>query len=110
MTPADSVQERTLRELVALHADVRIRLVGMKGGFRVEIESAGLGKVLSNTRGRVRQFASLNTATDLLRELGVLRFEVDASNYEPGRIRSARPDRAEALKRTRTRPKQQELI
>jgi hypothetical protein len=110
MKTEDCVQERTLRELIGLRPDVRIRLIGLKGGFLIEIESAGVGKVLGSSRGQVRHFASLNTATDLLRQLGVTRFEVDAAKYEPGRIRSARPDRAEALKKTRTKPKQQELI
>jgi hypothetical protein len=66
--------------------------------------------VLGNSRGNLRQFASLNTAVDFLRRVGVARFEVDAEEYERGRTRKPRPDRAEALRGTRTRPRQQSLI
>lgn len=47
---------------------------------------------------------------DFLRQVGIEMFEVDARFYQPGRIRKARPDRAEALRKTRTTPRQQELL
>jgi len=67
-------------------------------------------KNLVTSRGEVRLFANLNTAVNFLRQQGLTRFQVDATNYEPGRLRKARPDRAAALRNTRTSPRQPELL
>src|SRR5690349_1080862 len=104
---AKPLREGTLRELVNIGAVSGVRLVGGKGGFALQVACAGIDRTLGSTRGVVRQFASLNTAVDFLRRFGIERFEVDASGYQAGRTRKPRPDRAEALKRTRTRPQQQ---
>jgi hypothetical protein len=48
----------------------------------------------------------LATSTFIL-EMGVSRFEVDMTGYQPGRLRKARPDRAQALRLTRTKMQQQ---
>jgi len=66
-------------------------------------------KTLVTSRGQVRLFASLGTAGLFIRDLGISRFEVDMSQYQPGRLRSARPDRAVALRLTRTKMQQQPL-
>jgi hypothetical protein len=110
----ESLTESTLRELCSAGAVREFVVVGMRqGGFGVRIGyGAGerqIEKVLGTSRGGVRRFGSLDTAGAFVRELGAERFGVDMSNYEPGLVRAPRPDRAEALKKTRTRPKQGSL-
>ena len=107
---SQTVREVTLRELIESNSIDSVCVVGQYGGFAVTVRYGQSERTLASTRGEVRKFASLNTATDLLRRLGILKLEVDAKAYEPGRIRGARPDRAEALRRTRTTPKQQALL
>jgi hypothetical protein len=107
---SDKIREATLRELTAAHSPCEVRLVGEAGGFTVALDFGPITKVLTSTRGQVRRFASLNTAAEFLKQLGISRFEVDATQYERGRMRKPRPDRAEALRRTRTTPRQQELL
>lgn len=66
-------------------------------------------KTLATSRGAVRLFASLDTASAFVKDLGIERFEVDMTDHQPGRLRSARPDRAEALRLSRTKMQQQIL-
>jgi hypothetical protein len=110
----ESLPESTLRELCSAGAVQDVVVVGMQqGGYGVRIAYGAGGrqieKVLGTSRGGVRRFASLDTAGAFVRELGAQRFGVDMSDYEPGLVRAPRPDRAEALKKTRTRPKQESL-
>lgn len=106
----DKVKEALLRELIKAGSPCTACVMGEVGGFSITFHYGTLSRTLSSSRGGTRRFASLNTAADFLKQLGINRFEVDARYYEPGRIRKARPDRAEALRKTRTIPRQQELL
>jgi len=55
-------------------------------------------RTLETARGATRLFASLDTAASFIRDIGLPRFVVDMTEYQPGRLRRARPDRSEALK------------
>lgn len=100
-------QNVSLATFKALASDKQfgsIRAVGVKGGFTVTISGQSKVWQLVNARGVPRTFASLNTLSEALMALGVTEFEVSASTYEKGRLRKARPDRSEALKKTRAQP------
>jgi hypothetical protein len=106
----ETIKESTLKELMRSGSACRACVKGEIGGFSITFLYGCLSRTLSSSRGGMRKFASLNTAMEFLRQLGIERFEVDARLHEPGRIRKARPDRAEALRKTRTTPRQQELL
>jgi hypothetical protein len=93
------LQESALRELISAGLVGSLVARGGKGGFVLEMSFGERHAVLANTRGRRRVFASLETIAALLRRLGQLRFTVDISNYEPGRIRAPRPDLSSTMKR-----------
>src|SRR5688500_3699505 len=103
------MRQQTLRDLVAEGRVARARVVGLRGGYGVVVTDGPVERLLATSRGETRLF-TLDAATKFLRDIGLPRFEVDASNYEPGRLRSPRPDRAEALRRTRTNPHQPSLV
>lgn len=108
---SETIKESVLRELASANTTLAVRVVGQHGGgFAVIVEYGAIEKTLAGTRGELRVFASLDTAAGVLRKIGVTRFEVDSAGYEPGLVRRPRPDRAEALKKTRTRPRQQALL
>lgn len=109
MNPRGNLTEVFLRQLVRTPLQVRALVQGTKKGFQVVAYIGEEEKLLERSRGGPRLFASLDTAAAFVREIGLPRFEVDMTDYQPGRLRKARPDRAEALKRTRTRMKQQSL-
>lgn len=103
------LRELVLRELVAIGSVSSVLLVGCRGGFVITV-LAGETRTLSTARGQPRIFSNLNTATVYLRGLGIERFEVDARGFVPARLRNARPDRAAALRLTRTIPRQSALL
>jgi hypothetical protein len=104
------IKEKTLKELVAAGAVRSAAVVAQGPGFALLVRYGAAERSLANKQGEPRLFASLDTVVPLLKKLGLSKFEVDATEHEPGRLRKARPDRAEALKRTRTLPHQPSLI
>lgn len=106
---SQSIKAQLLRELVGATENVGATAIGTQGGFKLLFSIGQVTRTLVSSRGGTRFFASLDTAAAFCREVGVNEFEVDLSNYEPGRLRAPRPDRSEALKKTRTRLRQQPL-
>src|SRR5688572_30236223 len=102
------IRESTLRELAQAQMIERVRLLGQEGGYVIRAQCGQIYRTLCSSRGEVRVF-TLESASNLLRDIGIPRFEVDAERYQRGRIRKPRPDRAEALRKTRTRPRQATL-
>lgn len=106
-----TIKEPVVREFIHSGGEVRAKVTGQQRGFSVvfQIGTSCTEKSLVTTRGTVRLFAALDTAGAFVRDLGIACFEVDMTGHQPGRLRRARPDRAEALKHTRTRLHQQSL-
>jgi hypothetical protein len=105
----NAIKGATLRELISASYVETVRVVGSKGGYIITVRRGANECVLAGARGAVRLF-TLTTAAKFLGELGLRKFEVDVTEYEPGRLRKPRPDRAEALRKTRTTLKQANLI
>lgn len=104
------IREPVLRELIqASERGIAATVAGRERGFALVVHLGATDKVLSTSRGAVRLFASLDTASAFVKDLGIERFEVDMTDHQPGRLRSARPDRAEALRLARTKMQQQDL-
>jgi hypothetical protein len=104
-----SIREQVLRELVQAAAQVSATVMGQEKGFAVIVRLGNIEKTLATSRNSVRLFASLDTAGTFIRDLGIPQFEVDMTKHQPGRLRKPRPDRAEALRLTRTKMRQQPL-
>src|SRR5690348_4302522 len=103
------IRETTLRELASVASVHSACAVGQKGGYSITIQCGNERCTLAATRGAVRLF-TLENAAKFLAAIGIPKFEVDASAYQPGRLRKPRPDRSEALRRTRTTLKQASLL
>ncbi|SRR5260221_1817484 len=103
------IKEIVLKELVGASAGVNARIIGKQNGFQIILQFISGEKTLINSRGDIRLFASLDTAASYVGDLGLLQFEVDISHYKAGRLRRPRPDRAEAMRKTRTKLHQQSL-
>jgi len=110
MEKQPSVPETVLRELAEAGSIGPVCIKGHPSGFSITVQIGDAEKVLASARNDIRLFASLNTAVGFLQKLGVSKFAVDATDYVPGRLRNPRPDRAEALRKTRTRPAQETLF
>jgi hypothetical protein len=105
----ETIREPTLRELAGTASITSVKVIGRAGGYGIVIWCGEAARALASSRGTLRLF-TLDNAARYLRSVGLAQFEVDAASYEPGRMRKARPDRAEALRRTRTTPRQTNLI
>jgi hypothetical protein len=103
------IKEPVLRELVQADRSIAATVTGQERGFAVLVRLGTAEKLLATTRGAIRLFASLDTAGAFVRDLGLPHFDVDMTSHEPGRLRKPRPDRAEALRGTRTKLQQQPL-
>lgn len=111
MDGSNLITETALRHLIDMQALSAVVVMGVPSGFTVRVESgAGVAKTLQTVRGEIKRFASLDTASAFLKDIGLTNFVVETSGFAPGRLRGARPDRAAALRSTRTKPKQQELV
>ena len=104
-----TIKEPVLRELIDAAESVSAVVSGRECGFGVVLHLGTSERTLATSRGEVRLFASLDTASSFMKDVGLERFQVDMSGYQPGRLRSARPDRAEAMRLSRTKMQQQDL-
>lgn len=74
-------------------------IVGLPGGYAVQVRYGMSDRALAARTGEVRVFAKIDAAAKTLRDLGVVKAELDLSGYSPGSVLSKRrPDRAQALK------------
>src|SRR5581483_6219719 len=103
-----TIKEPMLRELIQTSLAIGATVTGQEKGFSVVVKIGNNGtKLLATSRGEVRLFASLDTAGQFIKNVGLSKFEVDMNGYEKGRLRKPRPDRAEAMRLTKTKIRQQ---
>ncbi len=92
------LQEAPLRELIAAKVVKEFTAKGRPGGFVLEIQFGERTAVLASARGGERMFASLSTLATLMKRIGSPKFNVDAADFSPGRVRAAQPERSAAMK------------
>ena len=81
------IREPVLRELIQAADGLSATLSGRDHGFAVVVRFGDSERTLATVRGGVRLFASLDTASAFIKDLGLSRFEVDMTDYQPGRLR-----------------------
>lgn len=96
----DTIDHTTLSRLVEAGAVRGAHIVGQTGGWAVLVKYGMTERPLAAQRSRqVRLFRKFETLVSYLKEIGIAHFDVDAANYDPATLKTARrPDRAEALK------------
>jgi hypothetical protein len=109
MSEAAPITETVLREISRAANGLRATIIGQHQGFALMFRVGSADRILVTARGDIRLFASLQTAGSFMHSSGISLFTVDMQGYTPGRLRPPRPDRAEALRRTRTKLRQQPL-
>jgi hypothetical protein len=96
----NTIDHGTLSHLVEAGAVRSIHIVGQSGGWFVMVRYGMIERPLTAQRTRqARLFRKFETLVSYLRTIGIVRFDVDAANYDPDTLK-AKPDRAEALKQT----------
>lgn len=85
----DTIDQKTLSGLIEAGAVRSAHVVGQRGGWGVLFKYGMTERPLATQRGSVRTWANFETLATYLRELGIVRFEVDAAQYDPAAPRSA---------------------
>jgi hypothetical protein len=99
-TPPDTIDHATLAHLVEAGAVRGAEVIGQPGGWGVVVKYGMTERTLAVRRGQARIFRRFETVVAYLKDLGLSRYAVDASHYDPATPASGtRPDSAERLKR-----------
>lgn len=101
MALAETIDHSTLSKLVEAGAVRGAHIIGQSGGWAVMVRYGLTERPLAAQRSRqVRLFRKFETLVSYLKDVGIAKFDVDAVNYDPDTLKTARrPDRSEALKR-----------
>lgn len=96
---AETIEHGVLAELVEAGVVRGARVVGQPGGWSLRVKYGAAERILSAQRSRqARIFRRMETLVSYLKDLGIERFDVDATDYEV-EGGTSRPDRAEAMRR-----------
>jgi hypothetical protein len=95
-----TIDHNMLARLIDAGTECGARIVGQSGGWTVRVLYGAAEQTLTAQRTRqVRLFRKMDTLVAYLKDIGIVRFTVDASNYDPDGAKLVRPDRAAAMKR-----------
>lgn len=91
--PDKTIDHGTLRRLVEAGAHVGAEVVGRGGSWGVIINCGRTRQTLMATRGRPKAFRQFETLASYLKDLGIVEYRVDATEFEPGDTQKRAPDR-----------------
>ncbi len=97
---SETIDNVTLERLVEAGVVRGVNIVGQPGGWGVVIQYGMIKRVLAAKRGAVRIFRKFETLVAYLRGIGIAKYQVDASHFDPVALKTdrKRTDAAERLK------------
>lgn len=87
---SQTIDHATLSSLVEAGAVRAAQVVGHPGGWGIIVQYGKTQRTLAAKRGAVRIFRRFETLAEYLRGLGILSYQVDASQYDPALAQKAR--------------------
>lgn len=106
MNTIDYTSAVHLLQAGAVRSVCLVYVPGQGGGWGISMRYGSTEAAITARRtGQLRTWARMDTAVGQLLKLGIVKFEVDATNYEPEMVRPRRPDRAEAMREIHSRSK-----
>jgi hypothetical protein len=101
MANMDTIDQVTLSHLVEAGAVRGATIVGHPGGWGVVIKYGMTERVLAARRGAVRSFAKFETLVVHLKKMGIVQYQVDATQYDPATVKAerVREDAADRMRR-----------
>jgi hypothetical protein len=96
----ETIDHATLARLVEAGAVRGANVVGQPGGWGVVVQYGMTQRALAAKRGAVRLFRHFETLANYLRDIGIVRYHVDASHFDAaaGAAERRRDDAAERMK------------
>lgn len=93
----ETIDDETLAQRVACGAIVDADVVGRLGGWGVVVTDGQTSRILAGRRGSLRLFRRFEVLVAYLRQIGVVRFRVDASGYSSASSVKKRATSAEQI-------------
>jgi len=87
---ANTIDHTTLLRLVEAGAVRGANIVGQPGGWGVVIQYGMTERALAAKRGAVRIFRKFETLVTYLKGIGIAKYQVDASHFDPVAIKTKR--------------------
>lgn len=97
----ESIDHITLEKLVEAGVVHAVEVFGVPGGWCVVAQYGMTKRTLAPRRGSARVFRKFNTLVSYLKALGITKYHVDASKFDPDAIGATlkRKDTSERLKK-----------
>lgn len=96
----ETINHATLMRLVEAQAVRGAVVIGVPGGWSIAVRYGMIEAFLAAKRGEVRTFRKFETVAAYLRVLGIVKFAVNAADFDPDAPKkSRRPDTAARLKK-----------
>ena len=86
----DTIDHVTLSRLVEANAVNGANIIGQAGGWGVVIKYGMTERALAAKRGTVRVFRKFETLVGYLKEMGVAKYQVDATDYDSAALKLSR--------------------
>ena len=99
-TTANTIDHATLERLVEAGAVRGASVIGQPGGWGVVVQYGMTERALAAKRGTVRIFRKFETLAGYLKDIGIVKYQVDASQYDPHalKVERTRADASQRLK------------
>ncbi|MDN5752572.1 MAG: hypothetical protein L0H15_04720 [Nitrosospira sp.] len=96
----DTIDQVTLERLVEAGAVQGANIIGQPGGWGVVIQYGMTERILAAKRGTVRNFRKFETLVGYLKGVGIVRYQVDATQFDPvaRKTERKREDAAQRMK------------
>lgn len=100
-TDPDTIDQTSLIHLIEAGLVKGALIVGQPGGWGIVIQYGVTERALAAKRGARRNFARFETLVGYLRKMGIAKFAVDATLYDPVTVKAERfrEDAAERMRR-----------
>lgn len=89
-TSRETIDHVTLSRLVEANAVTGANIIGQPGGWGIVIKYGMTERALAAKRGSVRIFRHFETLVGYLKALGVAKYQVDATGFDPVALKAAR--------------------
>ena len=99
-TSTNTIDHATLEHLVAAGAVRGANVVGQPGGWGLVVQYGMTERALAAKRGAVRTFRKFETLAGYLKDIGIFKYQVDATQFDPVGLKIERT-RSDASKRMR---------
>lgn len=99
--PTESIDHVSLSRLVEAQAVRGADVVGQPGGWGIVIKYGMVERPLVTRNGGLRIFKRFETLVAYLKDIGIVKYMVDAANFDPEAVKNTvvRPDASSRLKR-----------